>query len=100
MDSQDKQFLVWLANRLVFKHGYDKNDSIIRKILSLGSKGFIINDKDLDKIISKHYTGFFLEKAEDYNIGYTEHERNEIRNHVKALMVDIFNKNIPSQILK
>lgn len=101
MDPQDKQFLLWLANRLVFKHGYDKNDSIIKKILALGSqKAFVINDIDLDKIISKYYAGFFLDKSEDYNLGYTDKERNDIRNHVKSLVVDIVERNIPSNILK
>ena len=101
MDLKDRKFLIWLANRLVFKHGYGKEEAVIRKLVSLSSQNPInISSEDLDKIISKYYAGFFLEKTEDCNIGYNEDERNHIRTYVKSLIVDIINKNIPSQVIK
>lgn len=100
MDDTDNDFLQWLANRLIYKHGYDKDDPIVSKLLSFDSDRFSISDSDLDHILSKYYTGFFLEKTDDCNIGYTDKERDDIRNYVRSLMADIVNKNIPSQILK
>lgn len=98
MDSKDKEFLIWLSNRLIFKHGYIEQDSIIKKLLDLGTRSneIIINNNDLDLIISKYYVDFFLEKSEDANIGYTDKERNQIRQYIKSLVSDIVNNNIPS----
>lgn len=97
MDSKDKEFLVWLSNRLVFKHGYNKQDNIVKKLISLGiqSSEIKINNKDIDLIISKYYVDFFLEKSEDTQIGYTEHERENIRKYARSLASDIINNNIP-----
>lgn len=98
MDSEDQEFLIWLSNRLIYKHGYIEQDEIVKKLLDLGTKTneLIINDKNLDLIISKYYVDFFLEKSEDAKIGYTDNERNEIRQYVKSLVSDIVNNNIPS----
>lgn len=98
MHSKDKEFLVWLSNRLIFKHGYLEQDNIIKKLLELGTQSneIRINNNDLDLIISKYYVDFFLEKSEDTKIGYTEHERNSIRQYVKCLVFDIINNNTPS----
>lgn len=98
MDSKDKEFLIWLSNRLIFKHGYNEQDDIVRKLLSLGTQSseIKINNNDMDLIISKYYVDFFLEKSEDAQIGYTEHERENIRKYAKSLVSDIINHNIPS----
>lgn len=100
MDQKDKEFLKWLANRLVFKHGYSQNDPILERLNEVSSSNFKIDEDDLDKIISKYYTGFFLDKTEDYDIGYTDKERESIRTSVKLLVSDILNKNVPSQIIR
>lgn len=98
----NKNFLHWLANRLVFKHGYSKKDRIVVQLnqLGLNNNSIDLKDDELDKILSKYYAGFFLEKTDDFNIGYSDKEREEIRSYVKALVTDVINRNIPKTILK
>lgn len=101
MDQTNKEFLRWLANRLIFKHGYSQNDPIIIQLNELIAKNFMdLQDDELDKILSKYYIGFFLEKTEDIKIGYSNEERDEIRSYAKSLIFDVINKNIPETILQ
>lgn len=101
MNLEDKKFLVWLSNRMIFKHGYSKDDLIIKKLIGLASEQIInVTDTDLDLIISKYYTDFLLDKTEDMDIGYTNTERNNIRVYVKSLVDDIVNKNVPKNTIK
>lgn len=104
MEKEDKDFLSWLSNRLVYKHGYSDNDAVVTRLLSLASQedhnSLNIQDQELDLIISKYYVDFFLDKADDFRVGYTNLEREELRNHIRSLVIDINNKNIPSSIIK
>lgn len=101
MDQKSKEFLSWLANRLVFKHGYSSDDPVVAKLNSLSSSkdDIDLNQDDLDKILSKYYVGFFLDKTDDMNLGYSEKERNDIRSNMKLLVIDIINKNIPEKAI-
>lgn len=101
MGIKDKQFLVWLSNRLVYKHGYQQNDNTILKLGEILSSDSTleITDSELDLILSKYYIDFFLEKAEDINIGYTPQEREELRKLIRSLVTDIINRNIPTESL-
>lgn len=86
---------------MVFKHGYSKDDPIVRKLILLASKNNIdIKDQDLDLIIGKYYVDFFLDKTEEMNIGYTDSERNNIRTYVRSLVYDVTNKNFSKNIIK
>ena len=94
------RFLNWLINRLVYKHQYTTNDIIITELYNLiktiQSPPIIsIKDADLDKIISKYYVDFNLEKSEDMNIGYSEEERKQLRLSIKMLIDDVIHKNVP-----
>lgn len=98
---ENKEFLHWLANRLVFKHGYSSDDQVVvtlSTILNEDKKQEIkLGDDEIDMIISKYYADFFLEKTPDMNIGYTNNERDSIRSNIKSIVVDIINNNIPKQ---
>ena len=58
-----------------------------------------ISDADLDKIISKYYIDFMLEKSNEMNIGFTNEERIKFRDNIKRILKDIVNKNIPKDFL-
>lgn len=102
MDTQDKDFLVWLSNRLVYKHGYKEDDAVVSKLIQLSESDCIssISDEELDLIISKYYADFFLDKADDIGFGYTDIEREDIRKKIRSLVYDINNKNIPLNTIK
>jgi hypothetical protein len=98
---QDKEFLLWLCQRLVFKHKYQSDSMIIQKIMRIvESPDIDVSDSELDMIIGKYYIDFFLEKTDDMNIGYTSEERESIRNNIKSIMVDVINKNVSLNIIK
>jgi hypothetical protein len=102
MDKQDQEFLVWLSNRLLYKHGYDKNDTIVMKLTRIASKQDedLITDQELGLILSKYYADFFLEKNTDTTLGYTNEERQKLINDIRSLVEDIKNKNIPTNTIK
>jgi uncharacterized linocin/CFP29 family protein len=95
----DIDFLEWLARRLVYKHGYESNDSIIQRILDIKNKlqnTPHIKDEDLDTIISKYFVDFLLDITEDINIGYSEKDRKFLRSSIRSIIQDVFNKDIHS----
>lgn len=97
----EKNFLLWLSQRLIFKHEYQPDSFVVQKLIKLAkSQDIDINDQDLDMIIGKYYVDFFLDKAGEMNIGYTTQERETIRNNVRSMTVDIINKNISLNIIK
>lgn len=98
-------FLSWLEQRLIYKHGYDKNDNIIvsiQKLINfLQPKPYLvdISQTDLDKIISHYYTDFCLDGSDDINFGFTESQREKLRNDIIHLVNDVVNRNIPKEFL-
>jgi hypothetical protein len=98
-------FLSWLEQRLIYKHGYDKNDNIIvsisKLIYFLQPTPYLvdISQSDLDKIISKYYADFTLDGSDDINFGYTESQRERLRDDIRHLVNDVVNKNIPKEFL-
>jgi hypothetical protein len=105
MDRQDNSiFLYWLMNRLRYKHNYSVNDPVIVELStimkSMQNQELIdIQDSDLDKIISKYYIDFFLDKTEDFNVGYSENERSVFRTNIRSIVSDIINKDIPKNYI-
>ena len=100
MQVEKIQFIGWLVNRLIHKHQYSSDCAIIKVLHNIQSgftKAYVldIEEKELDKIISKYYVDFNLETSPDINMGYTEKQRYDLRNHIKNLVSDIVNKNIP-----
>lgn len=85
-------------------HKYSANDPVIielsNMISSINDYKFLnIGDNDLDKIISKYYIDFLLDKTDDLKIGYSHDERLEFRNNIKSIITDIVNKNIPTNYI-
>jgi hypothetical protein len=101
---EDIAFLCWLKQRLVHYHKYDHNDSILVKFNSIidrfsHKKDLSISNDDLDKILSKYYVDFYLEKSGDdqFKIGYNNQERRKLRELIRNLVTDIINVNIPDK---
>lgn len=97
-------FLCWLKQRLVYCHKYDNNSLILLKLKSIidtlsKQKTLSISNNDLDKIISKYYVDFYLEKNNDNDplkIGYNNQERRKLREIIRCLVTDVINLNIPN----
>lgn len=105
MHQDNIEFIEWLINRMQFKYNCTSNDVIISKLLdiieTLKPQEFKIDltDTDLDKILSKYYADFMLDKCDDMNIGFSNEERTMFRNNIKNIVMDIINKNIPKDFL-
>jgi hypothetical protein len=102
MENKDRDFLLWLSNRLIYKHGYPSDDMVVSKLIEISSSDCELNidDSELDMIISKYYIDFFLDKTNDGNMGFTEDERQTLRKQIRCLVVDVNNKNIPMDVIK
>lgn len=105
---EDINFLRWLVQRLVHLHRYDVNDTIIIRlnqtidsILSKQKISIDISDNNLDKILSKYYADFYLDKTDSGNItiGYDDNSRSMLRNITRNLIEDVINLNIPKEPL-
>jgi hypothetical protein len=82
--TKNKEFINWIVQRM--KHKY-KEDTIIINSLNYINENFIFVPKKIslefvDKICSKHYPDFNLEKCDDLNFGFDESERMRLRNFV------------------
>lgn len=90
----------WLINRLIHKYGHSPNDQIVelfQKLLISIRKPYTIDMdlKSFDKIISRYYPDFLLEKTPEMNVGFSEQERNTLRQTMFSIVCDVVNKNIP-----
>ncbi len=104
--NQDKiEFIEWLINRMQFKYNCSRDDIIISQLLEiiefLKPKPFhlSLSDIDLDKILSRYYVDFMLDKCDDMQIGFSDEERITFRNNIKNIVTDIINNNIPKDFL-
>lgn len=87
-------FIEWLINRLIHKHRYAMEDSIVQSLVDIKhtlkyQQAIDINDQSLDKIISKYYADFYLDKCDDMTIGFTDDERTSLRQSIKNIVRDI-----------
>jgi hypothetical protein len=94
----DTNFIGWLISRLEYLHGYAKDDPIICRLNKI-KHSFKYSNNDLDKVISKYFIDFFLNKDTSTNIGYTDKERDDLRHAIKQIIEDIRSNNIPKEIL-
>jgi hypothetical protein len=90
-------YLEWIFNRLVYRFKDDAFDlETSKNILSKIKKpNFNIDDDILDKIISKYYVDFYLDK--NNNIGFTDAERSNLRSTIKNLVDDVIHKRVPEK---
>jgi hypothetical protein len=89
-----------------YKYLCSSNDPIVKKLIHTiavlkkpQTVDINITDLDLDKILSKYYADFTLDKCEDMQLGFTNTERINFRNNIKSIVADIVNKNIPKDFL-
>lgn len=97
------EFLNWIINRLIYKHGYDENDHSIfqlREIIKELGKPIEIelSDREFDLVLQKYFVDFHLDKCDD-GLGYTFKEREKLRLDMKNLVLDVVNKNVPNSPL-
>jgi hypothetical protein len=99
-------FLKWFYNRLIYHYRLAESDNIslfFKNIIEKVSQPITINisDKDLEKIISKYYVDFFLDKdlTNQNCIGFTNEERINLKNITKNLAQDIINLNVPKETI-
>lgn len=94
--AEDGAFLNWIANRIVYRAGDSEEDWHILYMRDLCHRlktpSISISDADLDRIIAKYYTDFFLDKTD--NIGFSEKERSELRSTIRLITQDILSLNI------
>ena len=93
-------FLDWLKNRLIYKHGYSIDNDILVKLdcvkEDIEPKKINISNQDLDKILIKYYADFDLDYTDDLRLGFTNNDRDKLRNSIR-LIVDEINRFIASQ---
>jgi uncharacterized linocin/CFP29 family protein len=90
MNQIDKKFIFWFINRLKNKH--KENPEILNQFEAIVSNHLFVKKsvpKDMvDNICKKHYPDFDIERADDFALGYTEKDRDHMRN----MIVDIINE--------
>jgi hypothetical protein len=109
MNSKINNIFLWLKNRCIFKYQENNNSSIIKLLNSLyryieDIEDLRLEQKNLDKIISKYYFDFDMEKSNDsdgFIIGFSEKDRQLLRHNIKLIYKDIieslFHKNFEKQ---
>jgi len=99
----DANFIGWLWSRLQYLHGYSKNDEILIRLSKIKNNIELLcsqySDNDLDKIISRYFVDFYLDHDESTSIGYSNAERDNLRNAIKQIIADVREHNIPKDIL-
>lgn len=99
----DAEFITWLISRLQYIHGYSIDNNIIVRLEKIMNKSTmyqpLCSDEDLDKIISKYFVDFCLTRDYSLSIGYTEEERNNLRQSIKQIITDVILRNVPEDIL-
>lgn len=100
--------LYWLKNRCAFVYKESNTSKTIRTIDQVIE---YINDLDacnidknkLDNILSKYYFDFNMEKSQKedgFSIGFSEQDRESLRNTSIAIHKDIINSILESHIIK
>jgi len=95
IDIKDVLYLEWLFNRLLYRFK-DKEEYIRtgRNILKkITNPKLNIENNLLDKILSKYFIDFNLHKTE--SIGYSDTDRETLRNNIKSIIQDIIDQKIP-----
>ncbi|NBT09091.1 MAG: hypothetical protein EBS93_08810 [Chitinophagia bacterium] len=103
MFESDSEFLHWLCLRLQHFHNYNADSDIISKIHNIASKqtfSIDLSNDDIDKIIGQYFVDFNLTKDDTCDIGYSEDQRKAVRSSIKSIVLDIYHKRVPKDILK
>lgn len=92
---KDILYLEWIFNRLVHRFKDDpKYVQAAKAILNKIKKpSIVISDCNLDKILSKYFIDFNLQKTE--TVGFDDKDREELRKSIRLIVSDILVNNIP-----
>lgn len=99
----NKRYIEWLIQRMIHKHNEDT--TLISPLYSIletikpKSYNIDLQDSDLDKIISKYYIDFNIEKSDEMNMGFSHEDRKKFRQTLKKIVIDIVNKDIPKDFI-
>jgi len=95
LNLRDIMYLEWILNRLLYKFQDDKKyiDTAKKIINKIKSPKIFIADDNLNKILSKYFIDFNLEKTE--HIGYSEKDRQNLRNSIRSIVQDIIDNKFP-----
>ncbi len=99
----NKRYIEWLIQRMI--HKYNEDIKIISPLYSILEStkpkryNIDLHDNDLDKIISKYYIDFRIEKSKEIDIGFSNDDRKKFRSTLKKIVVDIVNKDIPKDFI-
>lgn len=103
IDSSDIDFLYWLKQRLIYLHGYVMDHESVSRlnllITKLKNNTIQLSTLEIDKIISQYFVDFNLTKDETLNIGYTDKERDRLRNDIISIAIDFYKQNVPKENL-
>jgi len=103
IDSSDIDFLYWLKQRLIYLHGYAMDHESVSRlnllITKLKNSTIQLSTLEIDKIISQYFVDFNLTKDETLNIGYTDKERDRLRNDIMSIAIDFYKQNVPKENL-
>lgn len=97
IDLRDILYLEWIFNRLLYRFKDDmKYVEAAKGILNKIKKppNIIIADDNLNKILSKYFIDFNLQKTG--SVGFNDKDRAELRNSIRSIMSDILSNNIPT----
>lgn len=102
VNSEHLKFIGWLINRLIYKHLYSQDDIVIKNLIELKqelSKDYECNidQEPLDIILSNYYIDFNLDKTEDFKIGFTDKDREQLRVFIRQIVNDVVNKKIDAR---
>lgn len=93
---EDIIYLEWIFNRLLYKFQDDiKHIQTARTVLNKIKKpdNIKITDNNLNKILSKYFVDFNLQKIG--NIGFDDKDRTRLRDSIRLIVNDILINNIP-----
>jgi hypothetical protein len=103
IDSSDIDFLYWLKQRLIYLHGYTTDNKSVSRlnllITKLKDNTIQLSTLEIDKIISQYFVDFNLTKDGTLNIGYTDEERDRLRNDIMSIAIDFYKQNVPKETL-
>lgn len=89
---EPQQFLTWIKNRLLYK--YQETEPVLDQIDQfLSDYSFIktnISDEMIDRLCKKYYADFEMDNC-DINIGYSETQRDKLREFMRSVLEDYKN---------
>jgi hypothetical protein len=84
---KNTEYFNWIISRLTNKH--KENYDIIDKFKSILNESVlapkILRQDIIDMCCKKHFFDFDMEKSDDFKVGYTDKERNNIRKLVSDI---------------